>query len=60
MLALPLGKALVLKTPGRLVQIVECRRVLKWTYAYGYYLPDDDVAKKNFFEYSQGKLGLLQ
>ncbi|MCH81848.1 putative E3 ubiquitin-protein ligase ARI8-like, partial [Trifolium medium] len=22
------------------LQIVECRRVLKWTYAYGYYLPD--------------------
>ncbi|GAQ91019.1 hypothetical protein KFL_007140020 [Klebsormidium nitens] len=37
-----------------LQQIVECRRVLKWTYAYGYYLPDEDIAKKNFFEYSQG------
>lgn len=35
-------------------QVVECRRVLKWTYAYGFYLPDDDLAKKNFFEYLQG------
>lgn len=60
MLALPLCKALLSKTLVFWIQIVECRRVLKWTYAYGYYLPDDDVAKKNFFEYSQGKLGLLQ
>ena len=37
------------------LQIVECRRVLKWTYAYGYYLPDDNEAKKQFFEYSQGE-----
>ena len=35
------------------LQIIECRRVLKWTYAYGYYLPDHD--KKQFFEYLQGK-----
>ncbi|KAG8048118.1 hypothetical protein GUJ93_ZPchr0008g13677 [Zizania palustris] len=34
-------------------QIIECRRVLKWTYAYGYYL-DDDV-KSDFFEYLQGE-----
>ncbi|KAK4768624.1 hypothetical protein SAY87_003765 [Trapa incisa] len=35
-------------------QIVECRRVLKWTYAYGYYLPEHEHAKKQFFEYLQG------
>ncbi|CAA7400457.1 unnamed protein product [Spirodela intermedia] len=37
------------------LQIVECRRVLKWTYAYGYYLPDTEYAKRNFFEYLQGE-----
>ncbi|KAL8487403.1 hypothetical protein ACS0TY_023454 [Phlomoides rotata] len=36
-------------------QIVECRRVLKWTYAYGYYLPEQEHAKKQFFEYLQGE-----
>ncbi|KAL9310548.1 putative transcription factor interactor and regulator CCHC(Zn) family [Arabidopsis thaliana] len=36
------------------IQIIECRRVLKWTYAYGYYLPDDHT-KKQFFEYLQGE-----
>ncbi|KAK4480202.1 hypothetical protein RD792_013264 [Penstemon davidsonii] len=36
------------------VQIVECRRVLKWTYAYGYYLPEHEHTKKQFFEYLQG------
>ncbi|XP_039122300.1 probable E3 ubiquitin-protein ligase ARI7 [Dioscorea cayenensis subsp. rotundata] len=36
-------------------QIVECRRVLKWTYAYGYYLPDHEHAKRQFFEYLQGE-----
>ncbi|EOA39378.1 hypothetical protein CARUB_v10012456mg [Capsella rubella] len=35
------------------LQIVECRRVLKWTYAYGYYLSDH--AKRQFFEYLQGE-----
>uniref|UniRef100_A0A1J3JI90 RBR-type E3 ubiquitin transferase n=2 Tax=Noccaea caerulescens TaxID=107243 RepID=A0A1J3JI90_NOCCA len=35
------------------LQIIECRRVLKWTYAYGYYLPDHD--KRQFFEYLQGE-----
>ncbi|GLJ28366.1 hypothetical protein SUGI_0558140 [Cryptomeria japonica] len=33
--------------------IVECRRVLKWTYAYGYYLSQDETALKNMFEHSQ-------
>ncbi|KAI7993338.1 putative E3 ubiquitin-protein ligase ARI7 [Camellia lanceoleosa] len=36
-------------------QIVECRRVLKWTYAYGYYLPWHEHAKRQFFEYLQGE-----
>ncbi|XP_042007095.1 probable E3 ubiquitin-protein ligase ARI8 [Salvia splendens] len=36
-------------------QIVECRRVLKWTYAYGYYLPEVEHTKKQFFEYLQGE-----
>ncbi|CAL9185995.1 unnamed protein product [Musa hybrid cultivar] len=37
------------------LQIVECRRVLKWTYAYGYYLPEHDDTKRQFFEYLQGE-----
>ncbi|KAI3958366.1 hypothetical protein MKW98_011054 [Papaver atlanticum] len=37
------------------LQIIECRRVLKWTYAYGYYLTEDELAKKQFFEYLQGE-----
>ncbi|KAE9448068.1 hypothetical protein C3L33_20036, partial [Rhododendron williamsianum] len=37
------------------LQIVECRRVLKWTYAYGYYLPEYEHAKRQFFEYMQGE-----
>ncbi|XP_047338421.1 probable E3 ubiquitin-protein ligase ARI8 [Impatiens glandulifera] len=34
-------------------QIVECRRVLKWTYAYGFYLPLDG-SKRVYFEFVQG------
>ncbi|KAJ9169235.1 hypothetical protein P3X46_017447 [Hevea brasiliensis] len=37
------------------LQIVECRRVLKWTYAYGYYLPEHEHGKRVFFEYLQGE-----
>ncbi|KAL0897182.1 hypothetical protein Bca101_081143 [Brassica carinata] len=37
------------------LQIIECRRVLKWTYAYGYYLPEEESTKKRFFEYLQGE-----
>jgi ariadne-1 len=37
------------------LQIIECRRVLKWTYAYGYYLPEHEKTKKQFFEYLQGE-----
>ncbi|CAN1323685.1 Probable E3 ubiquitin-protein ligase ARI10 [Linum perenne] len=36
-------------------QIVECRRVLKWTYAYGFYLASKEAEKKSFFEYLQGQ-----
>ncbi|KAL3621714.1 3-oxoacyl-[acyl-carrier-protein] synthase I, chloroplastic [Castilleja foliolosa] len=39
--------------------IVECRRVLKWTYAYGYYLPEHEDTKKKFFEYLQGIFSLI-
>ena len=35
-------------------QIAECRRVLKWTYGYGYYWMEEDSLRKNFFEYIQG------
>ncbi|PWA63556.1 Zinc finger, C6HC-type [Artemisia annua] len=37
------------------LQIVDCRRVLKWTYVYGYYIPKQEEAKKLFFEYLQGR-----
>ncbi|KAG8632541.1 hypothetical protein MANES_18G031400v8 [Manihot esculenta] len=37
------------------LQVVECRRVLEWSYAYGYYLPENELAKKQFFEYLQGE-----
>lgn len=35
-------------------QVRACRRVLKWTYVYGYYL--DDCSEKNLFEYLQKNL----
>ncbi|MQL81651.1 hypothetical protein Taro_014108 [Colocasia esculenta] len=38
------------------LQIVECRRVLKWTFAYGFYLLENEYAKRTFFEYLQGLL----
>lgn len=38
-----------------MLQVVECRRVLKWTYAYAYYLPEHEHAKRQFFEYLQGE-----
>ncbi|KAK1286802.1 putative E3 ubiquitin-protein ligase ARI8 [Acorus calamus] len=36
--------------------IVECRRVLKWSYVYGYYLPQEEEGNKKvvFFEFLQG------
>ena len=40
-----------------MAQISECRRILKWTYAYGYYcMLDAEPAKKGFFEYAQARL----
>ncbi|KAF4357328.1 hypothetical protein F8388_002836 [Cannabis sativa] len=36
-------------------QIIRCRRVLQWSYAYGYYFPQHQWAKKQFFEYLQGE-----
>lgn len=42
-----------------LEQIVECRRVLKWSYAYGYYLSTSTKSKKSskeeLFDYLQGE-----
>ncbi|KAK1403998.1 RBR-type E3 ubiquitin transferase [Heracleum sosnowskyi] len=35
-------------------QIIECRRALKWSYAYGYFIPEDEPAKARLFEYLQG------
>ncbi|KAL8122174.1 hypothetical protein AgCh_018788 [Apium graveolens] len=35
------------------LQIVECRKVLKWTYVYGYYLADDNL--QQIFEDVQGR-----
>jgi ariadne-1 len=34
-------------------QIAECRRVLKWTYGFGYYHLEEDGPKKRFFEFVQ-------
>ncbi|XP_047321608.1 probable E3 ubiquitin-protein ligase ARI8 [Impatiens glandulifera] len=36
-------------------QIVECRRILQWSYIYGFYLPYREHAKRRFFEYLQGE-----
>jgi hypothetical protein len=40
-------------------QVIECRRILKWTYAYGYYSwPDEEddamSQRRHFFEFLQG------
>ncbi|XP_010473913.1 PREDICTED: probable E3 ubiquitin-protein ligase ARI11 [Camelina sativa] len=37
------------------LQIIECRRVLKWAYAFGYYLINHEPSKQHFFEYLQGE-----
>ena len=38
-------------------QVVDCRRILKWTYAFGYYRFGDGTnstkAQQEFFEFSQ-------
>ncbi|KAK1364696.1 RBR-type E3 ubiquitin transferase [Heracleum sosnowskyi] len=36
-------------------QIIECRRTLKWSYAYGYFIPEGERAKARLFEYLQGE-----
>ncbi|PRQ27176.1 putative transcription factor interactor and regulator CCHC(Zn) family [Rosa chinensis] len=38
-------------------QIIECRQVIKWTYAYGYYIPEETKydKKRQLFEYLQGQ-----
>ncbi|KAM4110177.1 hypothetical protein ACB094_03G175100 [Castanea mollissima] len=36
------------------MQKVELRQVRKWTNDYGYYLPEDKHAKRQFFEYLKG------
>lgn len=40
-------------------QVVDCRRMLKWTYAFGYYRFADDSAtnkpQQEFFEFNQGQ-----
>ncbi|XP_057797467.1 probable E3 ubiquitin-protein ligase ARI8 [Salvia miltiorrhiza] len=36
-------------------QIAECRRVLKWSYAYGYYMEREAPKKVALFEHSQGE-----
>jgi hypothetical protein len=38
-----------------LQQVVDCRRVLKWTYVYGFYLNDKDPTK-SLFEFLQTSL----
>ncbi|XP_062005704.1 probable E3 ubiquitin-protein ligase ARI8 [Rosa rugosa] len=35
-------------------QIIECRQVLRWTYAYGYYMKENEDAKRHLFEHLQG------
>jgi len=37
-------------------QVTECRKILKWTYAYAYHEFADDQSKKEFFEYIQGDM----
>ncbi|XP_065846864.1 probable E3 ubiquitin-protein ligase ARI8 [Euphorbia lathyris] len=37
------------------LQVIECRRVLEWSYAYGFYMPEEEHGKKEFFEYLQGE-----
>ncbi|QHN99456.1 putative E3 ubiquitin-protein ligase [Arachis hypogaea] len=35
-------------------EVIECRKLLKWTYAYGYFIPEEEKAKKELFEHTQG------
>lgn len=40
-------------------QVVDCRRILKWTYAYGYYRFGEQApstkSQQEFFEFNQGQ-----
>merc|ERR1719506_2913069 len=36
-------------------QVIDCRRVLKWSYAYGYFSKFSE-SRKHYFEYQQGQL----
>ncbi|KAL2631759.1 hypothetical protein R1flu_016445 [Riccia fluitans] len=36
-------------------QIIECHSILKWSYAYGYHLPEEEKAKRDFIEFLQGE-----
>lgn len=36
------------------IQLMEARNMLKWTYVYGYYLPES--VNRELFEYLQGDL----
>lgn len=36
-------------------EIVSGRKVLKWTYAYGFFLPEEEIEGKVLFEYLQGQ-----
>lgn len=40
-------------------QVVECWQHLKWIFVYGYYLPDDELAKKDLLEFMQEEATLL-
>merc|ERR1719258_832238 len=41
--------------PGITNQVTDCRRILKWSYAYGYFATFD-ATRKDYFEYQQGSL----
>ncbi|GFP99734.1 probable E3 ubiquitin-protein ligase ari7 [Phtheirospermum japonicum] len=36
-------------------QIVKCRRILKWSYAYGYYVSENESGKSDFFGHLLGE-----
>lgn len=36
-------------------QIIECRRTLKWSYTYGYFIPEHERAKVALFQFLQGQ-----
>lgn len=36
-------------------KIIECRSILKWSYAYGFFIPEHEHAKRQFLEFLQGE-----